>query len=211
MNLEFFVEESSAEAALKAVLPKMLPDFVCFDVHAFRGKTDMLKKLPSRLKGMRWKFQESDFGIVVLIDEDREDCHEVKQMLEETAVGAGLTTKSSVMSGDRFQVLNRIAVEELEAWFFGDFQALKKAYPRIPVSLEDKAAYRNPDAIKGGTWEALQSLLQSYGYHRGGLNKIEAARVIAEHLDPGKNRSKSFQIFRNGLREIIGSHGRSAQ
>ncbi|MDQ7784852.1 MAG: DUF4276 family protein [Desulfomonilaceae bacterium] len=211
MDLEFFVEEPSAEAALKAILPKMLPNYVRFDVHAFRGKTDMLEKLPSRLKGMRWRFQESKFGIVVLIDEDRQNCREVKQTLEDSAVAAGLTSKSSVMSGDKYQVLNRVAVEELEAWFFGDAQALHKAYPRVPVSVGDRAAYRNPDSIKGGTWEALEKLLRNHGYHRGGLNKIEAAGAIAVHMHPDRNRSKSFQVFRDGLREFIGYHRRSDQ
>ncbi|MGD0827532.1 MAG: DUF4276 family protein [Desulfobaccales bacterium] len=55
------------------------------------------------------------------------------------------------------QVLNRIAIEELESWFFGDGIALKTAYPGIPETLDKKSKYRNPDAIER-TWEALERL-----------------------------------------------------
>lgn len=50
-----------------------------------------------------------------------------------------------------FQVLNRLAIEELEAWFFGDVAALHSAYPRVPSTLGRRSRYRDPDAIRGGT------------------------------------------------------------
>ena len=53
-----------------------------------------------------------------------------------------------------FQLVNRLAVEELEAWFFGDVDAMATAYPRVPRTLAQRAPYRDPDRIKGGTWEA---------------------------------------------------------
>jgi hypothetical protein len=31
--------------------------------------------------------------------------------------------------------LNRIAVEELEAWFFGDIEALRAVYPKLSATL----------------------------------------------------------------------------
>ena len=65
-----------------------------------------------------------DWKLVILIDEDREDCLELKQKLEEMAILSGLITKSSCQKNKSFQVLNRIVVEELEAWFFGDVQAI---------------------------------------------------------------------------------------
>jgi len=55
--------------------------------------------------------------------------------LERAAVQAGLITKSGVSSDSRFQVLNRLAIEELEAWFFNDIQALHTAHPRISLNL----------------------------------------------------------------------------
>ena len=203
MELEFFVEEPSAEVALRKLLPTMLPDFVRFDVHSYSGKEDMLKKLPDRLKGIKWRFKTENLRIVVLIDEDREDCHKVKQRLESIAETSELVTKSAVRDGNRFHVLNRVVVEELEAWFFGDIHALRLAYPRVPASLANQTGFRDPDSIKGGTWEALERILRKYGYHRGGLNKMQAAGDIALHMDPYRNQSKSFQVFRDGITEIV--------
>jgi len=50
-----------------------------------------------------------------------------------------------------FQVINRIAIEELEAWFFGDWPAMCAAYPKLDASVPKRAGLRDPDAIKGGT------------------------------------------------------------
>lgn len=87
----------------------------------------------------------------------------------------------------------------MEAWFFGDVNALTAAYPGVPATLAKKEKYRDPDAIQGGTWEALERILQRAGYHLGGLSKIEAARAIAKHMTPEHNRSHSFQVFRDAL------------
>ncbi len=100
--------------------------------------------------------------------------------------------------------INRIAVEELEAWFFGDVGALVAAYPGVPETLDRRAKYRNPDAIAGGTWEALERVLQEAGHHGGGLAKVRAARDIAAHMDPGRNRSRSFQVFRDAIVACLG-------
>jgi hypothetical protein len=53
LHLEILVEEYSAEIALANLLPKILPPDVEFEIHSFQGKTDLLKKLPQRLKGYR--------------------------------------------------------------------------------------------------------------------------------------------------------------
>ena len=94
-------------------------------------------------------------------------------------------------------------VEELEAWFFGDIEAINKAYPKVSTNIATQAKYRVPDAIKGGTWEALEKLLQDKGYHLGGLQKVKAARDISPHMEPSRNTSKSFQVFYNGLLQMI--------
>lgn len=102
----------------------------------------------------------------------------------------------------RFDVLIRIAVEELEAWFFGDMEAIGIAYPRARKFLGDKRGLRNPDGISGGTWETLEQILQKAGYHGGGLDKPQAAREISSHMDPTRNRSPSFLTLCSGLRAI---------
>jgi len=94
-------------------------------------------------------------------------------------------------------------VEELEAWFFGDVSALIAAYPGVPATLAHRARFRDPDAISGGTWESLERVLQRAGHHTGGLEKLRAAREIAKHMDPERNRSRSFCGFRDRLRELV--------
>ena len=200
MNLEFFVEEQSAEVALINLIPAILPDNVDydFDIYTFQGKKDLLKKLPNRLKAYKHWITENQ-RIIVLIDRDSDDCVELKGQLEDIVASADLQTRTA--SPDQFHVINRIAIEELEAWFFGDVNALRTAYPRVPETLASKSAYRDPDAIQGGTWERLGQVLNDY--HLGGLEKIRAAKEISRHMNPDVNRSRSFQVFRDTLRDIF--------
>lgn len=204
MHIEFLVEEPSVEAALRNLVPMICGSSISFDIHAFRSKSDLLAKLPLRLRGYG-NFLPSEWRIVVLVDEDRQDCIALKDELEKAANDAGLVTRSRAQEGSRFHVLNRIAVEELEAWFFGDIPAIHQAYKKIPLTLDTKSAYRDPDAIKGGTWEAMERELQKMGYFKGGLAKIKAARTISANMEPARNRSRSFQIFRQGLMSIASS------
>ena len=139
--------------------------------------------------------------IVVLVDEDRANCHALKARMDAAATAAGLLTKTAAKSGE-FEVLNRIAVEELEAWYFGDVEALTAAFPRVPPTLGAKAAFRHPDAITGGTWEAFERVLQRAGYYSGGLPKIEVARKMALHMEAHRNTSPSFRQFVQGIGSI---------
>jgi hypothetical protein len=196
-HIEVLVEEPSMEAALHCVLPVVLSEGISFAVYPSRGKDALLKKLPERLDAYS-RFLPPTWRIVVVVDRDNDDCHELKGSLEESAWRAGLVTKSSA-AGEVWHVVNRVAIEELEAWFFGDMDAVRAAYPRVSPRVENQARLRDPDAIRGGTWEALERVLQNAGYFNGGLRKIEAARSIAVHLEPNRNRSKSFQVFRDAI------------
>ena len=202
MHIEFFLEEPSAEEALKAILPKIFSNDVTFDFLVFEGKDDLVNNLAARLKGYQWI--PCDWRIMVLIDEDREDCHELKAKLESAAHEAGFRTKSSATSEGNFQIVNRLAVEELEAWFFGDVEALHEAYPRVPKNLQYQAKYRDPDAIRGGTYEALEHILKRANHYKGNVPKREVAQNIAQHMEPSRNRSKSFQVFVEGLKACVG-------
>jgi hypothetical protein len=202
MHVEFLVEEPSAEAALTNIVPKILRKDLSFRIHAYQGKSDLLNKLLPRLRGYKHWLPE-DSRIVVLVDADDEDCRELKAHLEEKAKNAGFLTKSSRPVGSSFHVLNRLAIEELEAWFFGDVEALHATYPRIHLTLGRKAKYRDPDAIGGGTWEALYRELRRIGYYSGGFPKISVARAVSENMVPERNRSRSFQVFCQGLLALV--------
>ena len=202
MHIEFLLEEESAEVALKSILCKILSDDVSREFHAFQGQQDLLGKLPIRLRGYR-RWVPDDWRIMVLIDRDQKDCFQLKAQLEGIAHNAGFVTKSSASQEGDFQVVNRLAIEELEAWFFGDVEALRAAYPRVSRNLQYQARYRDPDAIAGGTHEALQHLLRRLNY-RERLSKTNRARKIAQHMDPCRNTSKSFQVFVEGLNACVG-------
>ena len=189
------------EAFLRALLPRLLPQDRSFEVHAFQGKADLLGKLESRLRGYAaWLPQ--DWRIAVVVDRDDDDCRKLKARLEVMARRARLRTRSRVR-GPRWQLVNRIAIEELEAWYFGDWRAVCLAYPRLPPTLRSKQGFRDPDAIGGGTWEAFERVLQKHGYFNGGLPKIEVARTLGAVLDPTRCESKSFARFRDGILEAI--------
>jgi hypothetical protein len=200
MHLEVLVEEPSAKIALERLLAKLVPDETTFRIHAHQGKPALLRKLPDRLAAYA-KMNWPELRLLVLVDRDNDDCHELKERLEKIAVGAGFTTKTRA-GGSVFRVVNRLAIEELEAWFLGDVDALRIAYPEIPKGLANRARYRNPDAIRGGTAEALARVLRTAGYHREGLPKTYVADAVARHMDPSRNRSRSFQCFCEGVEAL---------
>jgi len=201
MHIEFFVEEPSAEVALLEIVPKVVSQETSFQVHPFEGKPDLLKRLPDRLKAYR-NWLPADWRIVILVDEDRQDCHRLKRQLEGMCIRAGFSTKTRPQPTGFFHAVNRVAVEELEAWFFGDPEAIVMAYPCVPGEFAHGRRFQNPDAIQGGTAEALERILQRAGYHPGGLSKVQVARDIARHMEPARNRSRSFRHFRNALEQL---------
>ena len=97
-RLEFLVEEPSVEAALSHLVPKLLGPDLLFSVYPHQGKRDLMKKLPARLRGYR-RWMPEDWGIVVLIDADGQDCIEQKGALEGMARQAGLMTRSVSRGG----------------------------------------------------------------------------------------------------------------
>lgn len=198
-HVEVMVEEPSMEAALRALLPSVL-GATTFEIYPFQCKDELLGRLPDRLRGYA-SWLPDDHRVVVVVDRDDDDCRKLKRKLEAMAAAAGLVTRSNA-EGDRYAVVNRLAIEELEAWYFGDWEAVRSAYPRLPATIPARAGYRDPDAVAGGTWEAFERILQKAGYFQGGLRKLEAARTIAPLMDPARNTSRSFQLFSSTLREM---------
>jgi integrase len=198
-HVEVLVEEPSAEAALRILLPKMLGD-TSFAVHAHSCKSELLKRLPERLRGYAVWIPE-DWRIVIVVDRDDDDCAKLKKRLEAVAAEAGLATRSKP-NGKRFAVVNRLAIEELEAWYFRDWEAVRQAYPKVNAHIPAQAKYRSPDEIKGGTWEAFERVMKAAGYFKTGLRKIEAARALAAHMNPVRNTSPSFCALRDVLTEM---------
>ena len=198
-HFEFHVEEPSMEAFLAAWLPNLLPQHCTFDIFPYPGKPALLRRLGSRLRGYA-KWMPPEYRIVVVVDRDRDECEELKVILERICESAGLRSRRAA-GGPDWQVVTRIAIEELEAWYFGDWTAVRTAYPRVSAKLPARFARHGSDAIRGGTWEAFERVLQRYGYFKQGLAKVQAANAIGKHIDPARNRSASFAVFRDAIEE----------
>lgn len=199
-DLEVFLEEPSCEALLRTLLPQILPPRIEVGFRVFNGKADLLRKLPNRLRG--YTYSVSRPKILIVLDRDDDDCLDLKRRVEESATRSGLLPRSAAPDGSRHDVCVRIAVEEMEAWLLGDEEALRTAFPRVrPFSGKEK--FRDPDDVRGGTWEALEKLLQDRGYYPSGLSKINCASEAARHMSPGSNRSDSFRCLVTGVRSPV--------
>ena len=182
MNLVFMLEEQSAKNLLDIILPKILPPEVQFQTIRHRGKDDLRLSLPRKLRG--WLAPNTRF--VVVHDQDYNLCETLKADLQTICRQAG-----------RDDVIVRIVCQELEAWYFGDLEAVEQAFPGNRVQqLAGKRAYRDPDAIHKPSKE-LERLVP--GFHKG-----VASQTIPNFMAIDQNRSRSFQIFINAVRNLCG-------
>ena len=201
------------KALLDQLLIRLLPDRE-WEVFDFRSKEQLLLRLPQRLKGYASMMKQGgyhDLRVVVLVDRDDDDCRVLKARLEAAAQVVGLQTltasrlKPGALPTQPFYVVNRVVCEELEAWYFGDPTACQAAYPRLRRKHFSATHLHDPDAIKGGTWEAFGRTLHKAGHlpaaptnHRW---KYEAAQTIGQQLSlvPTANQSPSFRAFIAGI------------
>ncbi len=176
------------EHFISILLPKIIKNQT-FRIYRHNGKSDLLRKLPQRLSSYR-NWLPRDYRIIIILDRDSENCVDLKNRIQDMVRAAFLKNRADNSDG-HFQVLTRIAIEELEAWYFGDWEAVKAAYPRVNQTNK----IRDPDSIKGGTWELFERTMQKAGYFVGGLRKTEAAQSIAPYINAENNRSPSFNAF----------------
>jgi hypothetical protein len=179
-RLVFLLEERSIKVLLEALLPRLFPALEIFCI-AHEGKSDLEKSLPRKLKA--WKNRPDD-RFVVIRDSDGKDCKALKAALAAMCAEAG-----------RDDTLVRIVCQELEAWYFGDLDALASVLGEPSLrNLSAKAAYRNPDAIAKPSRELIK-LCPAF-------QKIDGARRIADRLSYTRNRSASFRALVEGIARI---------
>jgi len=201
MHVDFLLEEESAEAALNLLLPKLLRSDCTFNCIPHQGKDDLLNRLPGRLRNYaRLLPANPDLRVVVMMDADA-DCRQRKITLEQLVAAAGLVTKTTASVGQTFQIITRLAVSELEAWFLGDPAAVQAAYRRVHAN-HFKGIHPVPDEIPNA-WETLWRILQRANLYPTGKAKVEWARTITPHLEPGRNASASFRYFCQGLEALV--------
>jgi hypothetical protein len=177
-KLVFLLEEASMRELLKVLLPRFLPEGVEFQLVTHKGKQDLEKSIPRKLKA----WQEPSLHFVVMRDQNSANCKELKQHLQE-------------LCQYRPDTLVRIVCHELEAWFLGDLSAVEKAFQIKGLARQQPSKkFRNPDHLNNAA-EELSKLVKSY-------RKLSGARAIAPHIDLTHNCSCSFQVFVKGVQKI---------
>jgi hypothetical protein len=188
-HIVFFLEESSAEALLESLLPRLLPTNVRFRCVVFEGKQDLERQLVRRLRSYRAPHAR----FVVLRDQDSADCHVIKSGLKQKCVEA-----------NRPDTVVRIACRELESWYLADLAAVEKGLGvKNLQSLQAKAKYRLPDEIVCPS-KTLMRLAPGY-------QKTGGSRSIAPHLDLKSSRSRSFGLFLKTIRRLAGELGNQTE
>ena len=218
MHFEVLVEDQSGQIALESIMEKILgPNYSehSWQTHRHKGighipknllsvpdptNRLLLDNLPRLLRGYGKSLQSFPAVVVVVVDLDDKDCLAYKQELLNVLNACN----------PRPTTMFRIAIEEGEAWLLGDLAAVNAAYPNAKETV--LSGYVQ-DSICG-TWEVLADAvdprgsthLKALGYPPAGIAKCEWAREIAPHMDVDSNKSKSFQVFRDGLRNLAGIH-----
>jgi hypothetical protein len=160
------------------------------------SKRILLDQLPRLLRGYA-KTPGID-AVAVVLDADKRNCRDFLQELGDVARKCSSESK----------ILFRIAIEEMEAWYLGDREALFAAYPRAKKTVLE--AYQQDSVC--GTWELLANALhpggataiKKAGWPLPGQLKNEWADKIGPHMIVERNISPSFGKLRDGLRRLTG-------
>ena len=219
MHFEILVEDASGKFALGYILDKIVGangQGHSYRIISYKGighipkglqgtidpqKRILLDRLPKLLRGYGNSLRNFPAAVVVVVDLDDKDCLLFKQEMLDI-----LNTCSPQPT-----TLFRIAIEEGEAWLLGDRSAIRTAYPH---AREQVLNTYMQDSICG-TWEKLADAiypggsikLKKLGWPRTGQVKCEWANSIAPHFDVENNQSRSFQVFRDGIRDLMRQGG----
>lgn len=214
MHFEILVEDASGATFLRAVMRRILEtegEGHTFRIFPYKGlghvpkglnpRSDpsrriLLDQLPRLLSGYGKALRGQEAAVVIVVDQDQRPCEDLKAELLSLWEACD----------PRPLALFRIAIEEIESWLLGDREAIERAYPAARKRVLDGYVQ---DSVCG-TWEVLADAvhptgstgLKREGWVRVGQAKGEWAGRIAPFLDVEHNGSKSFQVFRDGVRRL---------
>ncbi|MFZ2956986.1 MAG: DUF4276 family protein [Candidatus Ozemobacteraceae bacterium] len=213
MHIEILVEDSSGEKLLKLLLPQLVGQHGqphTWRLHAYKGvgripqglramsdptKRVLLEQLQKLLRG--YARTPGIDAVVVILDTDKRDCTTFLAELKAVADACNSAPKT----------LFRLAIEEVEAWYLGDHDALFAAYPRAKQEVLKK--YVQDSACD--TWELLadavhpggSAAIKKAGWPLPGQVKHEWAEKIGPFMNPERNLSPSFGKLKDGLRRLV--------
>ena len=210
MHFEFLTEDQSSRIAMDVLIPKLLSDKITYRIHSYKGigripkglrpKSDaskriLLDQLPKILRG----YGRNPYcgNIVIVCDLDDND---KQQFLSELHGILGVCDPKP-------STLFCLAIEEFEAWYLGDLNAIRTAYPQAKNTVLN--SYIN-DSICG-TWELLADavykgdhlLLLKKGWQAVGEQKSIWAKTISPFMIVENNISPSFMEMCSQLRSVV--------
>jgi hypothetical protein len=215
MHLEILVEDSSGEKLLDAILPKILGEngkTHTWRLHAYKGIGRIPKGMSAGVNPTNRMLLDnlrkllSGYGktpgvdaVVVVLDTDSRNCRDFLAELNDILSSCNPAPNT----------LFRLAIEEIEAWYFGDKSAIINAYPKAKKEILNQ--YQQ-DSICG-TWELLadaiypggSGAIKKAGWPIPGQIKHEWAEKIGPHLSLSENISPSFGKLRDGLNRLVQS------
>ncbi len=213
MHIEVLVEDSSGAKLIETLLPTLIGAYEephTWRIHPYKGigrlrkgltaksdpsKRALLDQLPRLLAG--YGRTTGIDAVVVVLDSDQRDCRtflgELNALLQDCRRAPN--------------TLFRLAIEEMEAWYLGDRQALLAAYPRAKKEVLNR--YQQDGVC--GTWELLAdavhpggtAAIRKAGWPAPGQLKHEWAEKIGPHMRIDDNQSPSFCKLRDGLRRLV--------
>jgi hypothetical protein len=216
MHIEVLVEDSSGAALMAHLVPKWLGENHAghtWRIHAYKGvgripkkmtgetdaaKKTLLENLPKLLNGYG---QTPGYdAVLVLADTDNRDVLAFRGELHAVLEQCGQAPRT--MFG--------LATEEIEAWYFGDREALLSAYPRA----DKKVLNRYQQDAVCGTWEMLAdalvkggaAMLKQQGFFKSGEFKHECANRIGPLMDVARNQSPSFRDTRQAMAVLLNAN-----
>lgn len=183
-TLVCLLEERSAEAMLRGILPHLIPEDCEAVFIPFEGKQDLEKQLVRKIR--LWR--KPDTWFLVLRDQDAGDCVAVKQNLQEIVRKTGKEDRTLIW----------IACHELESFYLGDLRAVEEGLGLSGLAGRQKRKkYRMPDALSNVCQELRKLTEESY-------RKLSGSERIAPCLRvDGSNRSASFNALIRGIGRML--------